>query len=84
MVDIISETEDRIDFSNGDGVYAAVPKKLWSNRWCIDSRNRKEESELYYKNGGTGSYLTSWFLKATNKKDAIEEYKKILDNKLIV
>jgi hypothetical protein len=71
-VEIQSENAHSVWLSNGDEVYEGVG--IYKGRWLIDSKKRRDKCDEYYKNGGTGNYCNSWFLKATNKQDALKEY----------
>ena len=80
-ITIISETDEEVRFSNGDGIYEFVsPLRCTSliheGTWWINL------SEEYFK-GGTDQFVTSWALRAHNKRDALEEYQKVTKNRIV-
>lgn len=68
-VRILSETDARVEFSNGDAIYECSPIEFWKGQWGIDKKERREAAEAFYKNG-----VNSWLLHARNKQDALKEY----------
>ena len=85
LIHIISDSADRIRFSNEDEIYECMGGKegIWKGKWGLDKKERREKREEYYKNGGTGAYVDSWLLNSFSKKEALMEYQVLTKNILI-
>ena len=81
-VEIIKENDVSIEFSNGDIVEKGTTP-MYCRRWFINSRKRREAAVEFDKiHKGTATMVTSWFLNALTKQDAIKEYRSILGDSL--
>lgn len=78
---IEKENSKSITLSNGDQVYRGYG--MYKDKWLIASKKREKKAEEYHKNNPHGVFMTSWFLKATNKKDSLKEYQSKTGNVIV-
>jgi len=72
---IIREDDKHVFLSNGDIIYQGYG--IYQDRWLIDSKKRRDRAKDFLKINPKGVCVTSWFLKARNRREALSEYQNL-------